>query len=476
MKSTVLTMRIILLLCAMLLTACTVGPDYVKPTAVATMPTAYKQLEGWKVAQPRDGMLTERWWEIYRDPILDSLAEQVAISNLNVASAAARFRQARALVQAARAGYFPTLSAGISATRFRQSGNLGTETGAGSPVSDFLLPLDLTWELDLWGRVRRSVESSQAAAQASAADLAAVTLSIQAELAVNYFQLRVLDAQQQLLDTTTEVYRKSLELTNYRYNAGVVAKTDALQAETQLRSTEAQALDLGVQRAQLEHAIALLIGKPPEAFSLPATALEAAIPSIPAGLPSELLERRPDIASAERQVAAANARIGIARAAYFPTIQLSAAAGYESSRLSTWLDWPSRFWSVGPAMSATLFDGGLRKAQSEQARAAYDETVAAYQGVVLTGFQEVEDNLAALRILEEVSKIQDQAVHAAQQVVTITNTQYQAGAITYLNVLVAQAIALTNERVSLGLIGRRLTASVLLVKALGGGWQPEEPI
>jgi NodT family efflux transporter outer membrane factor (OMF) lipoprotein len=302
-----------------------------------------------------------------------------------------------------------------------------------------------------------------------------VTLSIQAELAGNYFQLRVLDAQQQLLDATATVYRKSLELTNYRYEAGAVAKTDSLQAEAQLRSTEVQALDISLQRTQLEHAMALLIGKPPEAFSLPATALATAIPPIPAGLPSELLERRPDIASAERQVAAANARIGVAQAAYYPTIQLSAAAGYEATQLAEWLTWPSHFWSVGPAVSATLFDGGLRGALSDQARAAYDGTVAAYQKAVLTGFREVEDNLAALRILEEELQAQDQAVQAAQQVVTITTSQYQAGAVTYLNVLIAQAIALANQRAALNLVGRRLTASVLLVKALGGGWQAHEP-
>ena len=475
MKSTDLTMWAILMFCPLLLPACTVGPDYVKPVPVASMPTAYQELAGWKVAQPQDDRLAERWWEIYQDPILNSLVEQVAVSNLNVAAAAAQFRQARALVQAARSGYFPSITAGASANRVHTSENFGAGPSVGVTASTFRLPLDVTWELDLWGRVRRGVESSQAAAQASAADLAAVTLSIQAELAGNYFQLRVLDAQQQLLDATTAVYRKSLELTNYRYEAGAAAKTDSLQAEAQLRSTEVQALDISLQRTQLEHAMALLIGKPPEAFSLPATALATAIPPIPAGLPSELLERRPDIASAERQVAAANARIGVAQAAYYPTIQLSAAAGYEATQLAEWLTWPSHFWSVGPAVSATLFDGGLRGALSDQARAAYDGTVAAYQKAVLNGFREVEDNLAALRILEEELQAQDQAVQAAQQVVTITTSQYQAGAVTYLNVLIAQAIALANQRAALNLVGRRLTASVLLVKALGGGWQAHEP-
>jgi NodT family efflux transporter outer membrane factor (OMF) lipoprotein len=475
MKSLGLTFRIMLVLCPLLLAACTVGPNYVRPTPVKTMPTAYKELEGWKVAQPRDGQIPERWWELYNDPILNSLVEQVAIANLTIASAEARFRQARALVRAAKAGYFPLLSAGPSATRSRRSGNLGSGNSGGSTDSDFQLPLDVTWELDLWGRVRRGVEASQAGAQASAADLAAITLSTQAELVSDYLQLRVQDAQKQLLDDTTTVYRKSLELTKQRYAAGVTAKPDVLQAETQLKNAEAQMIDLGVQRAQLEHAIALLIGKPPAAFSLPLTSLATTIPSIPAGLPSELLERRPDIASSERMMAAANAQIGIAKAAYFPTIRMSAAAGLDSSSLATLFAWPSRFWSVGPAMAATLFDGGLRKAQSDQAWAAYDATVAAYRETVLTAFGEVEDNLAALRILEEEARVQDQTVQAAQQVVNISMSQYQAGTVAYLNVIVAQSTALTNERTALGLLGRRLTASVLLVKALGGGWIPEKP-
>jgi NodT family efflux transporter outer membrane factor (OMF) lipoprotein len=436
------------------------------------MPTAYKELAGWKVAQPRDGKISERWWEIYHDPALNSLEEQVAISNLNVAAAEARFRQARAVVQVARAGYFPTVSAGASATRSKSSGNLGAGRNGGTTISDFQLPLDVTWELDIWGRIRRGVEASQASAQASAADLAAATLSAQAELAGNYLQLRILDAQKQLLDDTAAVYRKSLEMTNNRYDAGIAAKSDVLQAETQLTSTEAQAIDLKVQRAQLEHAIALLIGKPPSAFSLPSISFVTNVPQIPTGVPSEILERRPDIASSERSMAAANAQIGIAKAAYFPTVKLSAAAGLEASSLATWFAWPSRFWSVGPAVAATLFDGGLRKAQSEQAVAAYDSTVAAYRESVLTAFQEVEDNLAALRILEEEIRVVDQAVQASQQVVTITTNQYQAGTVAYLNVLVAQSIALANERTALTLVGRRLAASVLLIKALGGGWLP----
>ncbi|MDD2580409.1 MAG: efflux transporter outer membrane subunit, partial [Desulfuromonadaceae bacterium] len=434
------------------------------------MPATFKEQAGWKVAQPGDARMGERWWELYRDPVLNSLEREVAISNLNVAAAEARFRQARAVVQSARSGYYPTLSVGAAAVRSQTSGNLGAGKGGGTTASNFQLPLDLTWELDLWGRIRRGVEASQADAQASEADLAAATLSAQAALGGNYFQLRVLDSQKQLLDATTAVYRKSLEMTNNRYAAGVAARSDVLQAEVQLRSTEAQAIDLGVQRAQLEHAIALLIGRPPADFSLPATALPAVVPSIPVSLPAELLERRPDIASSERSMAAANARIGVAMAAYYPSIQLSATGGLSSSTLATLFAWPSRFWSIGPSASVTLFDGGLRSAQSDQARAVYDATVAAYRETVLTAFQGVEDNLAALRILEEEIQVQDQAVRAAQQVVTITTNQYQAGTVAYLNVLVAQTTALANERTALGLVGQRLAASVLLVKALGGGW------
>jgi len=464
------TTLIILFFLPFLLTSCSVGPDYVRPAPVETMPTAYKELSGWKVAQPQDSAIAERWWEQYNDPVLNSLVEQVAISNLTIASAEAQFRQARALVQGAGAGYYPALSAGVSATRAQSSGKPGAGSGGGATSSHFQLPVDLSWELDLWGRIRRGVEASQSGLQASAADLAAVTLSAQAELAGDYFQLRIQDARKQLLDDTTALYRTSLELTNNRYEAGLVAKTDVLQAETQLRSAEAQMIDLGVQRAQLEHAIALLIGKPPAAFSLPPASLAAVIPLIPSGLPSELLERRPDIAASERRMAAANARIGVARAAYYPTVKLSAAAGLEAATLASWFSWPSRFWAVGSAVSAALFDGGLRRAQSDQAVAVYDATVAAYRSSVLTGFQEVEDNLAALRILEEEAMIQDQAVQAARQVLNITTHQYQAGTVAYLNVLVAQTTVLANERSALALLGRRLAATVLLVKALGGGW------
>jgi NodT family efflux transporter outer membrane factor (OMF) lipoprotein len=436
------------------------------------MPLAYKELDGWKVAQPRDGAVPERWWEIYQDPVLNSLVEQVRISNLNVAAAEAQFRQARALVQEAKAGYYPTVSVGASATRSKRSGNLGTGNNGGATTSDFLLPLDATWELDLWGKIRRSVEASQAGVQASASDLAAVTLSTQAELVTDYFLVLTLDAQKKLLDETVAVYRKALELTNNRYAAGVAAKSDVLLAETQLKSTQAQAIDLGVQRAQLEHAIALLIGKPASDFFLPTAplALVSVPPPVPVGVPSELLERRPDIAGAERRVAAANAQIGVTEAAWYPTVKLSAAGGFEASSFSRWLNWPSRLWAVGPSVSETVFDGGLRRAQNEQVRAAYDGTVANYRQTVLTGFKEVEDNLAALRILEEEARVQDEAVTAAKQSVTIIRNQYKAGTVSFLSVIVIQAAELVNERTAIDILGRRMAASVLLVKAMGGGW------
>ena len=311
---------------------------------------------------------------------------------------------------------------------------------------------------------------SQAGAQASAADLETARLSARAELAQDYFQLRSLDTQKQLLDAAVADFEKSLELTNNRYAAGVASRADVLQAETQLKTTQAQAIDVGVQRAQLEHAIALLIGKPASTVSIPQKPLDMIPPTVPVGVPSEVLERRPDIAAAERRVAAANAQIGVAEAAYFPTVSLGASGGFESTIASEWFSAPSRFWSVGPAISETVFDGGLRRAQTDEARAAYDASVAFYRETVLAGFEQVEDNLAALRILENEAQVQDEAVKAAQQSVTVTTNQYKAGITTYLNVITSQTAALTNERTAATILGNRLNATVLLIKALGGGW------
>jgi NodT family efflux transporter outer membrane factor (OMF) lipoprotein len=454
------------------LSACAaVGPNYVKPAplppqAKATIPLSYKEVDGWRLAQPKDNVLRGNWWEIYAIPELNALEEQVAAANQNVAQADANYRQAQALVRASRSGFYPAVTGGASVTRSRRS----SEVGSLGTSNDFLLPIDFSWEVDLWGRVRRTVEANQAGAQASQADLASVLLSAQALLAQDYFQLRTIDAQKKVLEDTIEGYQKTLDLTKNRYSAGVAARADVLQAETQLKTAQAQSIDLGVQRAQLSHAMALLVGKPPSAFSIPVAPLVATPPAVPIGVPSDLLERRPDIAAAERSVAEANARIGVAEAAFYPNVNLSASAGLEAASLAKWLTWPARFWSVGPAVSEVLFNGGLRQAQTEQARAAYDAEVAAYRQTVLTGFQEVEDSLVALRVLEEEARVQQEALAAARQTVDIVTNQYKAGTVSYLNVIVAQATALSNEQTALNILGRRMAASVTLVKALGGGW------
>ncbi len=451
-----------------ILASCTVGPDYVKPAT--DVPPSYKEMQGWKVAEPKAEIARGRWWEIYGDKELNSLEEQVDISNQNVITAEAQLAQARAAVQAARSGYFPTVTAGASFTRSRrETGALGSARQE-TIASDFLLPASVTWEPDVWGRVRRAVEANRAAAQASAADLEAVRLTMQAELAQDYFQLRTLDAQKKILEETVVSYQEFLVLTKNRYASGVASRADILQAETQLKTTQAQAIDTGVQRAQFEHAIAVLVGKPASVFSIPASPLSGVPPEIPVGVPSELLERRPDVAAAERLVAAANAQIGVAVSAFYPAIVLNASGGFEASNLSKWLSWPSRFWSVGAAIAETAFEGGLRRALTDEARAAYDAEVAAYRQTVLIAFQEVEDNLAALRILEEEAKTQDEALKASRQSVDVVMNQYRAGTASYLNVMTAQAAELNNENTALSISGRRMTAGVLLIKALGGGW------
>ena len=451
---------------------CAVGPDYERPDA--EVPQAYKEAGAWKLAQPQDEASRGKWWEIFKDPQLGALLEQVEISNQNVLASEAQFRRARSLLAASRAGYFPTVTADASIVRSRSPSGLIGGTTAGRTITNRSATLDAGWELDLWGRVRRTVESNEANAQASAADLAAARLSAQAALASNYFLLRVLDAQKQILDDNVAALQRSLDLTKNRYAAGVAAKVDLVQAETQLKSTLADAIDTGVQRAQLEHAIAILIGKPPAAFSLPPTPLAVTMPAIPPAVPSALLERRPDIAAAERTVAAANAQIGVAKAAYFPALSLSGTLGSRAADASQWFTVPSRFWSIGPALSLPLFDAGLRRAQTDQAIAAYDATVAEYRQAVLTGFQEVEDNLAALRILEEEAKVQEDAVRAARESVILTTNQYKAGTVSFLNVAVVQASQLNNERSAMVTLGRRLVAAVTLVKALGGGWSAAE--
>jgi len=455
------------------LCACTVGPDYVKPSAPT--PANYKEAEpgsAWKIAAPADSAKRGQWWKVFGDAQLDALEAQVTTSNQDLRAAEARYREARALAQQARAGYYPTVTAGVGAARYRASANVPGKTAATiGPNNDFLLPLDASWEPDLWGRVRRSVESGVASAQASSADVETVRLSLQAELAADYFELRGLDAEIGLLEQTLVAYRKALELTQSRYSGGVASQTDVAQAETQLKTTQAQAIDLGVRRAQLEHAIALLVGKPASDFSLAAAPFEPAPPAVPVGLPSQLLERRPDIAGAERRIAAANAQIGVAEAAYYPTVTLSAAFGFESASFSDWFSWPSRLWALGGSASQTIFDGGRRRAVGEQARATYDETVASYRETVLSAFRDVEDNLAELRILAEEARVQDDAVRSSQRSVTLTTNRYTGGAATYLDVVVVQAISLSNQRTSIDIARRRMSASVRLIKAIGGGWE-----
>jgi NodT family efflux transporter outer membrane factor (OMF) lipoprotein len=454
-----------------LVSGCAVGPDYRRPEIEA--PAQYKEIQGWRPAEPRDATPRGAWWSVFGDAELDALLSRVNVSNQNIRVAEARFRQARAVADQARSALFPAVTASASATRGKSPSLSNQPSFAVGAVNNYNVALNTSWELDLWGRVRRSVEAGEASFQASAAELETARLSARAALAQNYFALRVDDATRQLLEDTVAAYERTLVLTRNRYTAGVVAKVDVVQAEVQWKSAQAQLIDLGVERAQLEHAIALLVGQAPAAFSIAPAALAATMPPIPVGLPSELLERRPDIASAERSVAAANARIGVAQAAFFPTITLSGAAGFRSTSAADLLTPPSRFWSLGGALLQGVFDAGLREAQKNQAIGVYDEDVATYRQTVLTAFQEVEDNLAALRILEEESRLQDEVVQAARQAVELTTNQYKAGVVSYLNVIAAQTTLLTNERTAASVRGRRLTASVLLVKALGGGWSAE---
>jgi len=417
------------------------------------MPAAYKEAGDWQKANPQDALIRGEWWKIFNDPRLDALEEQVNISNQNIVAAEAQYAQAYALVQAARSALFPTLSTTSSYTRSHGSSN--TKEGK-SAVSDTLLNADVSWELDLWGKIRRTMEANRASAQASKSDLENIRLSAQAQLAQDYFQLCSLDTQKKILDDTLVIYQKFLTLTKNRYASGVAAESDVLQAQTQLEGTQAQSIDIGVQRSQMEHAIALLIGKPASDFSVPAMALPAAVPVVPAGLPSEILERRPDIAAAE--------------SAYFPTLTLSASGSYGASDLSRIFSSPNPLWSVGPALAESIFDAGLRQAQTSQAKAVYEQDVANYRQTVLTAFGQVEDNLAALRILEQEAQVQDEAVRDAQKAVELETNQYKAGTVSALDVITTQATALADEKTSTTILGERLNACVLLIQYLGGGW------
>ncbi|HBX57191.1 efflux transporter outer membrane subunit [Pseudomonas sp. UBA2684] len=464
------------------LSACAIGPDYQRPQ-LAT-PAQFKQIEGWTVAVPSDALARGAWWELYGDGELNALVGRLNVSNQNLAASEAQYRQARALVRGARATFYPTLSTSAGVTRAGQGGGdstLRTSDGfsvggsnAASISKSYDLSLNAAWELDIWGKLRRSLESSRADFEASAADLAAVKLSLQAELAQTYLQLRVLDDQQRLLDATVAAYARSLKLTENQYNAGIVPKSDVTQALTQLRSTEAQAIDLTWQRAQLEHALAVLIGVPPSELSIATREQLPALPQIPVALPSQLLERRPDVAAAERRVIAANAQIGVAEAAWYPDLTISASGGYRGSSFADWINLPNRFWSLGPDLAMTLFDGGARSAELERSEAFYDQTVAQYRQAVLDSFREVEDYLVQLRVLEQEAVVQQQALDAARESLRLIENQYQAGTVDFNSVVNVQATALNNERSTLTLLGSRLTASVQLIAALGGGWQVEQ--
>ena len=475
---------------ACFLAGCMLGPKYHTPPAVippGETPPAYKELtpadykntDGWKVAQPKDDALRGKWWEIFDAPQLNALEEKVNVSNQNIVAAAASFFAARAMVKEARSQLFPTLTTNPAITVQRSpstssSGTSGTATGSTSSskgtFTEYTFPFDATWQPDLFGRIRNTVRSAAYGAQASAADLENTRLVIQADVAVDYFQLRGQDALKQLLDSTVIAYRQSLDLTKALYETGIGSDEAVAQAETQLEVTQAQDIALGIQRAQFEHAIAMLTGQPASTFSIPIEPLKSSAPAIPIGVPSQLLERRPDIAAAERLVAQANAQIGVARAAYFPTVTLSAAAGFASTSAARWFIWPSRFFSIGPAAAETIFDAGLRRATVEQFRAQYDQTVANYRQTVLTAFQQVEDNLASLRILSVEIQQQDAAVKSAERSLAIAKDLYRLGIDPYLNVLAAQTSLLSNQETGVGLRIQQMTASGGLIEALGGGW------
>jgi NodT family efflux transporter outer membrane factor (OMF) lipoprotein len=469
---------------ALSITGCAVGPDYEKPSA--PQPAAYKEQAGWKPSEPQDTIERGSWWSIYKDPVLDGLEKRIDISNQTLKASEAAYRQARAAVDAARAGYLPTITASGSGTRshsgrgstgsttFTTTSN-GTANGTnfstgGSTYNSYSASLGASWEPDIWGKISRTVEGDIATAQASAADLAAARLSAQATMAIDYFELRYQDELKRLLERTVSDYQRSLQITQNQYNVGVAAKADVLSAQTQLMNAQTSLINTGVARATLEHAIAVLAGEAPGNMSIDPGPLSTDVPVVPTGLPSTLLERRPDIAAAERQMAAANAQVGVAIAAYFPTISLSASDGFSGTRLAHLISSPNNVWSLGANLAGTIFDAGLRSAQVEQARATFDQNVANYRQTVLTGFQQVEDELATLRILEQQSLVETQVVKTAQEATRLTLNQYKSGIVPYSSVISAQATELSTEETALNVIQNRLVASATLIEAVGGGW------
>ena len=452
------------------LDGCSVGPKYVRPTA--EIPANYKGTGSWKPAEPSDESRKGKWWEIFQDPQLNALEEQLTVSNQTLRAAADRFQEARDAIRVSRSAQYPLVTANASVVRERQSSNRALH-GATSPSDywDDTLGANVAYEPDVWGRVRMVVESSRTQAQATAADLETVRLSLHAQLAFDYLTLRGLDAQKQLFDANVADFEKAVELTQNRFQGGVASREDVELASTQLEQTRAQDIDITSARDQFEHAVAVLVGQPASTFHLAPQDHMPAAPPIPAtGLPSELLERRPDVAGAERRVASANTQIGLAHEAYFPTILLSLAGGFESGQFTSWLTGPSALWALAGTAAEPVFDAGRRRAISDQAKASYDETTANYQQTVLTAFQQVEDSLSDLRVLEEESKTQDAAVAAANRSLEQSTNRYKGGLENYLTVITAQTAVLVNERAAVSLLTRRMTSTVLLVKALGGGW------
>jgi NodT family efflux transporter outer membrane factor (OMF) lipoprotein len=457
--------------------ACAVGPKYKTPAM--PVPPAYKEIGNWKTAQPSDQNLGGNWWEIFQDPQLNALEQQIDVSNQNLKAAVAQYQEARATLRYARADYYPTVGTAPSVARERYSANRPASLAGGTTFNDFVLPVNVSYEVNAWGRVSKNVESYREQAQASAADLAVVNLTMHADLAIDYFAARTLDAEEKLLQNTVTQYEQAVQLNEDRYKGGLASEVEVEQARTILETTRAQLVDVGVARAQYEHAAAVLVGKPPADFSLPPLPLTTPPPPIPVGVPSELLERRPDIAASERRVASANAQVGLAKTAYYPLVNIFASGGLESGTITTLLQGPSALWSVGASAATTLFDGGRRHALNDESKATYDSSVASYRQTVLSAFQQVEDNLAALRVLENEAGVQATAVQSAQRSLDLSNTRYDGGVTSYLEVITAQNAALSDEVSAVNILGRRMASAVLLIEALGGGWDrsnlPDRP-
>ncbi|WP_415762553.1 efflux transporter outer membrane subunit [Pseudomonas sp. CP4] len=458
-------------LCVALLSACAVGPDYQRPQTAEIV--QFKEAEGWRQANPSDSLARGAWWELYGDQQLNALIEKLNSANQTVAQSEAQFRQAQALVRSARGAFYPSVDLSLGKNRSSQGTGSSSSSlsSSSSGIRDtYTAQLGVSWEADVWGKLRRGLEADEANAQASFADLAAMRLSQQSELVQNYLQLRVIDQQKRLLEATVAAYERSLKMTQNQYRAGVSGRDAVAQAQTQLKSTQADLVDLIWQRAQFENAIAVLTGEAPANFSIAESESIPKLPQVPLSLPSQLLERRPDIASAERSVIAANANVGVAKAAYYPDLTLSLSGGYSSSTSKNLISLPNRFWSVGPQLSLPLFDGGIRSAEVDRSEAAYDETVARYRQTVLDGFREVENYLVQLKVYEDEAAVRQEALDAARDSLRLTENQYKAGLIAYIDVVVVQATALSNERSVLNILQNRLIASVQLIAALGGGW------